>query len=286
MPVIGRSYSLFTGEGWLPYVLGAVPAAAGISPANAVKRLFGVSFVAGSAGAYFWTRRRLGDGWAALVAASVYVFNPIFLSTVYTLGDLAAAVLLGLAPWVLWAADAAMDGRRSATIALALLSAFILWTQAGLAIAFLLIVVGYLMVIWRAGRLSLRQAGTAVDRSACRAGSGGARDVAGAPPARTRRVRLVRAPVVDPVHAVGGVARRLGRGPLGCHAAGAGPAAIGRAFRGADRPGAVHRLPRLAPGDHSGAGPICAAGHLRGERDRAPERPDGRDARAGRAGGR
>jgi hypothetical protein len=101
-------------------------------------------------GTYLWTRRQLHDGWSALVAASLYVFNPIVLSNVYTLGAFAEAVFLALAPWVLWAADSTLGKRRAAVVALILLSALTIWTQAGLAIAFLILVGVYLLVVWRA----------------------------------------------------------------------------------------------------------------------------------------
>jgi hypothetical protein len=148
-PDVGGSYSLLTGEGSLPYALAAIPAAIGVNPLDAVKVLLALSFIAGSVGTYLWMRRRLGDRWPALVAAAVYVFNPIFLSSVYTLGAIAEVVFLGLAPWVLWAADGALEGRRGAAIALALLSALTIWTQAGLALSFLIVIGVYLLVVWR-----------------------------------------------------------------------------------------------------------------------------------------
>ncbi len=95
MPAVGRGYSLLGGEGCCAYLLAALPAALGAGHADAIKLVFGLSFVAGSVGAYVWTRRRLADGWPALVAAAVYVLNPISLGTVYSRGAVAEAVLLG-----------------------------------------------------------------------------------------------------------------------------------------------------------------------------------------------
>src|SRR5512142_1565379 len=48
MPTVGRSYSLSGGEGSFPYLLAALPAAAGASHANALKLVFALAFVAGS----------------------------------------------------------------------------------------------------------------------------------------------------------------------------------------------------------------------------------------------
>ncbi|MGE5602233.1 MAG: 6-pyruvoyl-tetrahydropterin synthase-related protein [Nitrososphaerales archaeon] len=155
-PAVGKSYSLLGGEGGLPYLLAVLPAALGASPSNAVKWILALAFIAGSAGAYSWTRRRLGDGWPALVAASLYVLSPIWLPAVYTRGALAEAVLLGLLPWMLWAADAAATGRRAAGVILALLSAACLWTQAWLGFAFLVTVLVYLLVLHQTKRISWR----------------------------------------------------------------------------------------------------------------------------------
>jgi hypothetical protein len=88
----------------------------------------------------------LGSGWAALVASAAYVLSPIWLSTVYTRGAFAESVLLGLLPWVLWAADRAAEDKRRRIVAamiLALLVGLCLLTQAGLALAFVLLVLVY-----------------------------------------------------------------------------------------------------------------------------------------------
>jgi hypothetical protein len=119
---------------------------------NALKLVLGLAFVAGSVGAYLWSRRRLGDGWPALVAASLYVLSPIWLPAVYARGAFVEAVLLGLLPWVLWAADAAAMGRRSASLILTFLAAACLWTQAWLGVASLVTVLVYLLVLRQTGR--------------------------------------------------------------------------------------------------------------------------------------
>ncbi len=154
LPAIGTGYHLLSGDGGLPYLLAAVPGALGASPANAVKLLFGLAFVAGSVGAYAWTRRLLPDAWAALVAAAAYVFSPIWLPLVYVQGALAEAVLLALLPWVLWAADWAAEGQRARVLILALLAAACLWTQSALALAFLVTVFVYLLVLLAARQIA------------------------------------------------------------------------------------------------------------------------------------
>lgn len=156
LPTVGTGHHLFSGAGSLPYWLAALPAALGASPADAVKWVFALAFVAGSAGCYAWARRCLLDGWPALVAASLYVFNPVWLADVFSRGAFAEAVLIGLLPWVLWAADAAAAGRRTAPAILALLVAACVWTQAALGLAFALTVLVYLFVACRMRRSTSR----------------------------------------------------------------------------------------------------------------------------------
>lgn len=151
MPTVAQGYSLFGGEGPFPYWVGGLPVALGVSPVNAIKWVLGLSFVVASAGCYFWLRRRLG-AWPALVAAALYVFNPISLGLVYVGGAYAQAVLLAIMPWVLWAVEGAVVGRKRVAVALPLLAAAALWSQAGLALAFLLVVLADLLLLCRMQR--------------------------------------------------------------------------------------------------------------------------------------
>lgn len=145
-PVIGQSYDVLRGEGALPYRMAAIACSLGATPVTAVKWIFAASILAGALGMYGWARRRLGS-WPALIAEAVYLFWPIALATVYVRGALAEAVLLGLIPWVLWAADAAVDpGRKRSGIALALALAATFWTQAGLAVWLAALVLVYILV--------------------------------------------------------------------------------------------------------------------------------------------
>jgi hypothetical protein len=145
-PAIGQSHDVLRGEGALPYRVAAVACSLGASPVTAVKWVFAAGILAGALGMYGWARRRLGS-WPALVAEAVYLFWPIALATVYVRGALAEAVLLGLIPWVLWAADAAVDpGRKRSGAALALALATTFWTQTGLALWLAALVLVYILV--------------------------------------------------------------------------------------------------------------------------------------------
>ena len=108
LPTVGQPYDLLRGEGALAYRLAALLRLLGASPVAAVKWTFGLSLLAGALGMYGWARRRLGP-WPALLASMIYTYWPMLLATIYVRGALAEAVFMGLAPWVLWAADAACD---------------------------------------------------------------------------------------------------------------------------------------------------------------------------------
>ena len=150
-PGIGVAPNLLRGDGSLPYLLGAAVAALGAEPGAATKWVFGLAIVLGSAGMYAWARRRL-TRWPALIAATAYVYWPALLATVYSRGAYAEAVLFGLMPWVFLAADGALVGsptgamaqRGLAAMGLALLLAACAVTQAGLALWFGIVVLGYL----------------------------------------------------------------------------------------------------------------------------------------------
>jgi hypothetical protein len=133
-PTVGQPYDLLRGEGALTYWLALLPRALSASSVFAIKWVLGASFVMGAVGMYGWARRSLGD-WPGLLAALVYVLWPIGLATVYVRGALAEAVFLALMPWILWAADVAVEsgrGRPAIVLAIGLAAAF--WTQAGLAL--------------------------------------------------------------------------------------------------------------------------------------------------------
>ncbi len=104
MPLIGRPFDLWRGEGSLPYALAALFQLAGMAPGGAIKLTLAAGLVAGSAGMYRWARSRLGP-WPALIAALAYVYWPMGLAQVLVRGALAEVVLLGLLPWVLQAAE-------------------------------------------------------------------------------------------------------------------------------------------------------------------------------------
>ena len=131
----------------------------------AIKWALGASFVLGALGIYGWARRSLGD-WPGLLAALVYALWPIGLATVYVRGALAETVFLALMPWILWAADVAVEsgrGRAAMVLAIGLAAAF--WTQAGLALWLAAIVLLYIVYRDRTRKSAEKRGGKTSDVS-------------------------------------------------------------------------------------------------------------------------
>ncbi len=164
---VGQPHDLWRGERVLPYLLATLPRMLGVSSVAAVKLVFAASICAGAVGMFGWARRRLG-AWPALVASLVYTLLPVGLATIYVRGAFAEALLLGLLPWLLWAADAVAETgswRSAAGLGLALAAAA--WTQAGLALWLAAILVVYVLVVaGRVGRGEAHRAGESRLRAA------------------------------------------------------------------------------------------------------------------------
>ena len=150
-PAVGAAYSLFGGDGPLLSWAAALPAALGADGAAAIKWALAASLVAGSVGAFCWTRARWPEGWPALVAAAVYILNPLTLSLVYAEGAAAAVLLLALLPWTLWATDRALTRGPAWLIGLAVLVAAAIWTQAALGLLWAAALVAYALAARPAG---------------------------------------------------------------------------------------------------------------------------------------
>jgi hypothetical protein len=145
-PAIGQPYDLLRGEGALAYRLAALIRLAGASSVTAVKGIFAAGMLAGAVGMFGWARRRLGS-WPALLAGVVYAFTPVVLATVTVRGAFAEAALLGIMPWVLWAADASVTpGRGRSALALALGLGAVFWMQAGLALWLAAVLLVYILL--------------------------------------------------------------------------------------------------------------------------------------------
>ncbi len=134
------------GEGVLPYLLAHPFSAVSGSGVTAVKWGYGLSFLLAAWGVYAWLRRRLGTT-GAVLAAVAYTYLPWHLAAVYRRGAYGEAWLWASWPWLLWAIDRLVDGRRwgflaAAAVGLAALL-LALGSQPGLAALSLLLLTAY-----------------------------------------------------------------------------------------------------------------------------------------------
>jgi hypothetical protein len=134
------------GEGQLPYLLTWPFLHLSGSGVVAVKWGYGLAFALGALGVYAWSRRWLGSG-GGVLAAAVYTYLPWHLGTVYERGAYAEAWLWAFWPCLLWSIDHLSAGRRAYRVAAGavglLLLGAILWTQPGLALLSLPVLLAY-----------------------------------------------------------------------------------------------------------------------------------------------
>ena len=140
-PVMFRSFDLFRTEGALPYLLAEIFHLLGLSYLHSIKLVYALAWVTSGLAMYALARRWFSEN-GALLAATVYVYLPYHIATVYVRGAFAEAVAWALFPLVLLAADCRPPtaDRRPQTFVLRLLPlAFLFLTQPGLAILFALV---------------------------------------------------------------------------------------------------------------------------------------------------
>lgn len=121
----GFGSPLFTFYSPLPYLLGGVAQAWGLSAAEAVRLVFAGGLLLGSLGMYRlateWYNQSPSRRWAALLAAVTYLYTPYILVNVTHRGALAETLALGIAPWLLWAEIRCLrETRTSSSVPLAL----------------------------------------------------------------------------------------------------------------------------------------------------------------------
>jgi hypothetical protein len=155
LPAIGVTPDLLRGEGPLAYWLALLlrPLAGDV---GAIKAIFALSIIASGLGVYAWTRRVFSDldheltQRTGLLAAAVAMLWPPLLVTVYVRGALGEVLFIALVTWALWAVAGARRhvsrftfhvlrftfhvSRFTYVVAVALLTAALFWTQAGLAL--------------------------------------------------------------------------------------------------------------------------------------------------------
>jgi hypothetical protein len=145
-PNWGRIAEPLRGEGKLPYLLVRPFYELSGSGVAAVKWGYGLTFLLGALGIYAWTRHWLGTR-GGVLAAVVYTYLPWHLGTVYVRGAYAEAWLWALWPPLFWAIDRLNEHRLPAALAALIvgspLLAALFWTQPGLAVLTLPLLLAY-----------------------------------------------------------------------------------------------------------------------------------------------
>ncbi len=172
-PIVGHSFDFLRGEGALPYWLALILHRVGFGYLDSLKLVYALAWIA-SGLAMFALARRHWDDAGALVAATVYVYLPYHIATVYVRGAFAESVAWALFPLALSAVvgqddrQQTTDNRLFATLAphasagvrnpqfvsfafCVLTFALLFLTQPGLAIIFALFAVAIALALnWRA----------------------------------------------------------------------------------------------------------------------------------------
>ncbi len=98
IPHVAVKFDSLRSDGLLPYYLASLLP---FAPSTAVKIIFGLAWLLGSAGMFLGLRRWLGAP-GALVSAMVYTYLPCQIATVYVRGAWGESLFWGLLPWGIW----------------------------------------------------------------------------------------------------------------------------------------------------------------------------------------
>ena len=111
---IGLGYPVFNFYGPLTYYLAELLHLIGLDFVSALIAAFAVLVLAGGFGMYLLARDVLGpqQRWAALVAATAYMYAPYLLTNVYIRGAIAEVGAQAWLPWVFWSARRLLTARR------------------------------------------------------------------------------------------------------------------------------------------------------------------------------
>lgn len=157
----GLGYPVFNFYGPLAYYLVELLHLAGLDFVSALLATFALLVLAGGFGMYWLARDVLGSQqrWAALVAATAYMYAPYLLTNVYIRGAIAEVGAQAWLPWIFWSTRRLLLASRPAQYVLPLAL-----TLGGLAVTHNitllftpLALAGYVLVVWwQAGRARSR----------------------------------------------------------------------------------------------------------------------------------
>lgn len=157
----GLGYPVFNFYGPLSYYLAELPHLLGLDLVSALVMAFTVWIVVAGFGMYRLAYDVLGTGqrWAALVAATAYMYAPYLLANVHVRGALAEVGAQALLPWIFWSVRRLLTAPRPAQYVLP-----VALTLGGLAITHnitllftpLALVTYALVIWWQAGHAHAR----------------------------------------------------------------------------------------------------------------------------------
>ncbi|MBI4789563.1 MAG: hypothetical protein HY782_21240 [Chloroflexi bacterium] len=157
-PTVGRTFDLFRTDGGLPYRVAELFHLVGFGYLDSIKLVYAFAWIASGLTMYALARRFFSEP-GALLAATVYVYLPYHLATIYVRGAFAESVAWALFPLALWAVVSSQPPVASRKrFAFQLLPfAFLFFTQPGLAILFTIVTLALVAAFrWRVGSLAHR----------------------------------------------------------------------------------------------------------------------------------
>jgi hypothetical protein len=144
-PHLVSSPNPLTGEGALPYLIGELLRWLGMGGVQAIKGVYALGFVISGVTAYLLGRRLFGRA-AGLLAATVYVYVPFHLATVYVRGAFAEAWAFALFPVVVLCFEEYLrDGGMWSAVHAVLAYVALGCTSLGLALLFAILVLFYVV---------------------------------------------------------------------------------------------------------------------------------------------
>lgn len=119
----GYGYPLFLFTYPLPYYTGSIIRLFGLNYISIIKLLFVGNVFIGTAGMYYFTKS-YWQTYGALISAVLYLVAPYKLVNLYQRGSIGEVMVMAVVPWLLWAWDRWIGGKKPAGLIVAVLLAF------------------------------------------------------------------------------------------------------------------------------------------------------------------
>lgn len=152
-PTVGHSFDLFRTDGALPYIIAEIFHLIGFSFLDSIKLVYALAWIASGLAMYALARKYFSEN-GALLAATVYIYSPFHIATVYVRGAFAESVAWVIFPVVLLVASlqSTVDSKTRFTFYV-LPFVLLFLTQPGIAILFSLFAIAITAALgnWRSG---------------------------------------------------------------------------------------------------------------------------------------